>query len=246
MKTVNKLYRQNYTGENVVTNMTFTSGAWELSQENVNNLVTNQQISNKAIIIGNGQSRAGFNLDLIRDHKGGLLASGALQSYGCNALYRDFSPHFLVANGREIISEIAASGYCANHIVYSHADAILNHPGKYYLIPQDPGWNAGAIATYMACFDGHKKVFLMGFDGMDTATSGYNLYQNTPGYTGPSYGYNDAFMEQTMAQVFGIYGDVDFVFVAPTDSFRIPESWKYVPNFRQIDFNQFASEADLG
>ena len=41
-----------------------------------------------AFIIGNGGTRRSFPLDILRGH-------GTI--YGCNALYRDFEPDFLVA-----------------------------------------------------------------------------------------------------------------------------------------------------
>jgi hypothetical protein len=245
MKKIEKLYRSNYVGEDVITNMTYTGGSWEYSREKISNGIINNQISNKAIIIGNGTSRLGMNLNLIKNHRGGLLASGALQSYGCNALYRDFSPNFLVATGDDIVKEIADSGYADDNIVYASAYDILDYPGKFYLIPQDPGWNAGTIATYMACFDGHEKVYLLGFDGIDTPTDGYNVYANTPSYKAPSYGHSEEFWVQSMQQIFNTYPDVDFVRVTPTKHFRMPEPWLYVPNLRQIDFRDFALEVDL-
>jgi hypothetical protein len=245
MQTINKLHRSDYSGESVVTNMTYSGGSWNFEREEVANSVTNNQISNKAIIIGNGQSRQSFNLNNIANHKGGLLASGALQSYGCNALYRDFTPDFLVAVGDEIVKEIAESGYTNDHIVYSHANALLDYPTKFYLTPQDPSWNAGAIATYMACFDGHKTVYLLGFDGVDHDTDGYNCYAGTAGYPAPSSGYSEAFWNKAMMQVFNTYNDVDFVRVVPATGFRIPEEWNYVLNLRQIDFNTFVREVDL-
>jgi hypothetical protein len=246
MQKIEKLYRSTYSGENVITNMTYEGGTWNFERESIANSVVNNQISNKAIVIGNGVSRTGFNLNLIKNHKGGLLASGALQSYGCNALYREFTPNFLVAGGEEsLINEIAESGYADEHIVYANANAIIDHPTKYYLIPQDPSWNTGAVATYLACFDGHKTVYLMGFDGVDTVSASYNLYEGTNGYPAPSYGYSEDFWIQSMMQVFNTYSDVDFVRVMPTEHFRVPEPWLYVPNFRQIDFRAFALEVDL-
>lgn len=245
MQTVQKIYRSSYTGENVVTNMTYSEGTWNFDRETVANSVVNNQVSNKAVIIGNGISRKGFDLSSLTHHKGGLLASGALQSYGCNALYRDFAPNFLVAAGEEMLKEIANSDYSIDHIVYANAGAILDYPGKYYLIPQDPSWNTGAIATYLACFDGHKTVYLMGFDGIDTDSDGYNVYAGTAGYPDPTYGHSEEFWAQAMVQVFNTYSDVDFVRVTPTANFRMPESWKYVLNLRQITFNEFTYEVDL-
>jgi hypothetical protein len=245
MKSIQKLYRSTYTGEEVITNMSYEGGTWNIERETIDNAVFNNQISNKAIIIGNGESRKQMNLNLIKNHKGGLLASGALQSYGCNALYRDFSPNFLVTNGKEITTEIADSGYANDNIVYAHANSMLDYPGKFYLIPQDPSWNAGAIATYLACFDGHKTVYLLGFDGIDTPTSGYNVYHGTNGYPEPSYGYSDEFWVKSMMIIFNTYDDVDFVRVMPTKFWNMPEVWKYVPNLRQIDFREFTLEVDL-
>lgn len=245
MQKIKKLYRGSYSGEHVITNMTYSDGSWSYERETVENNLFNNQISDKAVVIGNGVSRKAFDLNVFTNHRGGLLASGALQSYGCNALYREFSPHFLVANGEEIVTEIANSGYTSEHIVYANANAILDHPNKYYLIPQDPSWNAGAIATYMACFDGHKTVYLMGFDGIDHPDNGYNVYANTPGYPAPSYGYSEEFWVRSMLEVFNTYNDVDFVRVMPTKFFRMPDEWQYVLNLRQITFNEFATEVDL-
>lgn len=245
MQSIQKIYRSSYTGEEVITNMSYEGGTWNFERETVNNAVFNNQISNKAVVIGNGLSRKEFNLKLIENHKGGLLAGGALQSYGCNALYREFSPHFLVANGSEIINEIASSGYTNDKIVYANANALLDNPSKFYLIPQDPSWNAGTIATYLACFDGHKTVYLLGFDGVDTTTDGYNVYAGTNCYTTPTQGYSEAFWVQAMLQVFNTYNDVDFVRVMPTKLWYMPEEWKYVPNLRQIDFREFTLEVDL-
>ena len=245
MKSITKQYRTSYAGETVITNMTYEGGNWNYQRENVPNAVTNNQISNRAVVIGNGESRLGFNLNLLKNHRGGLLGSAAVQTYGCNALYRDFAPQFLVVTGDEIVKEIADSDYCGDHIVYAGSKDILDYPGKFYLTPQDPSWNAGAIAAYLACFDGHRKIYLIGFDGVDTASSGYNIYKGTRGYADPVYGFNENFWVQSMMAVFTTYSDVEFVRVMPTADYRIPEPWKYLANFRQIDYRQFAIEADL-
>lgn len=245
MQKIQKLYRSEYSGESVVTDMVYKDGSWSFSREQVDNSVVNNQISSKAVVIGNGLSRKNFDMSAIARHRGGLLASGALQSYGCNALYRDFSPNFLIANGDAMLAEISASGYTANHIVYANANAILDFPGKFYLIPQDPSWNAGAIATYLACFDGHKQVYLLGFDGVDDVSDGYNIYKGSNAYPEPSYGYSEDFWVQAMMEVFTTYSDVDFVRVMPSVDYRMPEAWKYVVNLRQISFNDFVLEADL-
>ena len=54
-----------------------------------------------AFILGNGQSRLAVNLNK-------LMEVGTV--FGCNGLYRDFTPHCLVATDRPIAEEIQNSG----------------------------------------------------------------------------------------------------------------------------------------
>lgn len=251
MQKISKLYRSNYEGEQIVRELILDHGAWNRSDEFVPNNVINLQISNRALVIGNGISRKslypkGDLLKLIKNHRGGLMASGAFQTYGCNALYREFKPDFLVANGPGMISEIAMSGYCDANIVYSNSEAVLDYPGKFYLTPQNPHYDSGATAAYLACFDGHKKVYLMGFDG----TSGegnnyYNAYAGTSNYPKTSDPSTEAFTEKTMKHVMTAYSDVEFIRVVPTKGYYMPESWKYQINLRQITFRDFVLEVDL-
>jgi len=248
MKQLKKIYRSNYQGEDVVTDIQLKDTKWDITKEFIPNSVFNNQISNKACVIGNGISRKEFNIGAVFNQFGGLLAREKLQTYGCNALYREHTPDFLIVSGddKEIITEVADSGYCDNNVVYASAPHIQYHPGKFYLIPQDPGWNSGSIAAYMACFDAHKTVYLLGFDGQDTDGYNYNMYAGTPGYQNATNAQADpAFFDVTMKQVFDTYTDVDFVRVMPSQYASMPEAWKYSLNLRQISFRQFVLEADL-
>lgn len=57
----------------------------------------------KVFCIGNGESRKNFNLDLLKPHG---------KVYGCNALYREYTPDALVSVDHGIMHEIYQSGYC--------------------------------------------------------------------------------------------------------------------------------------
>ena len=59
-------------------------------------------MSEIVFIIGNGESRNGFDLEKLRPHG---------KIYGCNALYRDFTPDVLTAVDNGIIHEIYNSGF---------------------------------------------------------------------------------------------------------------------------------------
>lgn len=58
---------------------------------------------NKVFLVGNGESRKSFNLDLLKPHG---------KVYGCNALYREYTPDVLVSVDHGIMHEIYQSGYC--------------------------------------------------------------------------------------------------------------------------------------
>ena len=96
----------------------------------------------KAFFIGNGESRKGFDLEQLRPHG---------KIYGCNALYRDFTPDVLVAVDHGICHEIYNSGYCQKNeawfrdwtkvpamhydmMIYSSVDKITRDEIKEYLI----------------------------------------------------------------------------------------------------------------
>ena len=57
-------------------------------------------------LIGNGESRKGFNLDILKPHG---------KIYGCNALYREYKPDVLISVDHGIMHEIYHSGYCYNN-----------------------------------------------------------------------------------------------------------------------------------
>jgi hypothetical protein len=60
-------------------------------------------MSTKVFCIGNGESRKDFNLDQLKPHG---------KIYGCNALYRQYTPDVLVSVDHGIMHEIYQSGYC--------------------------------------------------------------------------------------------------------------------------------------
>lgn len=249
MQKIEKLYRKDYKGETILKELVYSEHTWHRVTEYVPNNIINNQLSNKAVVLGNGPSRTELHPDLFRllkEHKGGLLSAGKVQTYGCNALIRDFTPDFLVANGDDIITEMVNSQYTNRTITYANANAILTYPNKFYLIPQNPSWDAGAIAAYLACFDGHKQVYLMGFDGHSGESNyNYNVYSGTNGYPAARSHNQEAFLTKSMLEVMNTYSDVDFVRVMPLDSWYMPDEWKYQLNLRQINFRDFVLEADL-
>lgn len=246
MQQITKMYRSEYQGEDILLNTTLRNQTWEYEYETVPSRVENNQISNRAVIIGNGYSRKDFELiGTLQNHFGGGRGERQLQTYGCNALYREFSPHFLVATGKEITDEIAQTDYTFSKIVYTNSASLLKYPGKFYLIPQDPHWNAGTIATYLACFDGHKTIYLLGFDNSAGENLNNNMYAGTYGYAAANANYSDLYWIKSMTYIMSLYSDVDFVRVMPNANWSQPTEWRNLQNYRQIDIKSWVIEAGL-
>jgi hypothetical protein len=251
MQNLKKIYRSDYAGEHIIYELDYKSGEWETTTEYVPNSVFSTHTTNQAVAIANGESRLGFDLSLIAKHKGGLFATNKLQSYGCNAVYRDFTPDFLIAIGPDtgvddIVDEIAESGYTTDKIVYTNAHGLLKHPGKFYLVPQNLYYDSGSLAMYLACFDGHKKVYMLGYDNYQGSEPTNNVYKNTSGYPKSTDEQNGRFWELSALRVMETYADVEFVRVMPTTNWWTPVSWQRLVNFRQISYNDFVLEADIG
>lgn len=231
MQILKQIYRSNYAGESIVTSLVLSNQEWTPETEFVPNSVFNSHTTKQAIAIANGPSRNQFDLSFIANHKGGVLSADKLQSYGCNDLYTEFTPDFLVATNNDVIKTLSTSSYVRDHIVYTNAQSLLEYPGKFYLTPQSPAYDAGALAAYMACFDGHRKVFLLGYDGYTNA--------DTPET-------NDGFWTKTLRSVVRTYSEVEFIRVMPLATYECATSLLSLPNFRQISFRDFVLEADIG
>lgn len=227
MQKLKQIYRSNYAGESIVTNLVLENNEWAPETDYIPNSVFSTHSTNQAVAVSNGSTLDNFELQHIVNHRGGLFAENKLQSYGCNQVHEEFTPDFLVVTDPENVKTIAESGFTDDNIVYANAQYLLEYPGKFYLTPQNPAYDAGALAAYLACFDGHTKVFLLGYDE----------YSNSEA---------DAFMVKTLLSVVTTYSSVDFVRVMPTREYEVADALLRTPNFRQINFRDFVIEADIG
>ena len=125
-----------------------------------------------AFVLGNGTSRQ--NLDLAQ-----LASLGAV--YGCNALYREFTPSVLVSADTPISRVIQESGYSQKHVHYTRKplpdSGARRIPQPYY------GFSSGPIAAAIAAQDRYRTVYLIGFDMGPTQTGHFNnIYADTEFY----------------------------------------------------------------
>jgi hypothetical protein len=245
MLLLNKLYRKDYAGEDIIAERKYENGKWSAVTEHVPNNIINNQISDRAVIFGNGIHRDAIDINHILTHKSGLLGADTMQSYACNAFYRDYTPDFLVITDRRIAKEVVDSGFNENNISYTRVDISLEFPKKFYLVPHDPYADAGTTAIYLAAFDGHKKIYMIGFDGQDEQGTNNNIYAGTNGYDPINFAVDEKKWNENQKTVFNVYNDIDFVLVTLHGRERIPEDWNYCSNLRQISHRDFVLEADL-
>lgn len=243
---------ENYEGQFFITSIKYEKGKRQETREWIPRTVFNDTHMGYAICIGNGESRKKFNIDLLKNHRGGLLGSMACQTYGCNALYRNFRPDFLIANGKEICEEVATSKeyydkpYATEGIVYSSAERCLEHPGKFHLVPHNVRMNAGALAVYLAAFDNHKNIYMIGYEGQKGG-EGYNanMYAGTPGYMPHEHQISSEKWERNMCQIFSAYPNISFTIV-DNHLTGYPGDYNWYKNVRKITYPNFISELDLG
>jgi hypothetical protein len=131
-----------------------------------------------AYCIGNGPSRKGF--DLTR-----LTATG--QTYGCNALYRDFVPDFIFSIDSPITLTMVNDKVYEKCIHYSTSLEVNRYPkggpSHLHLIPNNPHWICGNQAIWTAGVHGHKNIYLLGFDFREYGKGQLNnIYQGTENY----------------------------------------------------------------
>ena len=127
-------------------------------------------MENLAFVLGNGKSR--LVLDL---HK--LKEVGKV--YGCNALYREFSPDVLISTDPGISEEIQNSGYPLLNLHYTRKPI----PGKgSRKIEYNYGFSSGPIALTYASLSTANTIYFAGFDltGIDGKFN--NVYENTNHY----------------------------------------------------------------
>lgn len=234
-------YRNNYPGEFVVYDTLLDDGQYQETREWIPNTIVNNAHNRVAVVIGNGVSRLRNSLVHLARHKY-QKPELRMQTYGCNALIRDFAPDFLVNTRECLVPEIAQ--YCGNSStsVITTAKIIMENPRQFHMIPGNLNWNAGAVATFLACFDGHQRVYLLGMDNQ-TPGKNNNVYAGTSCYDLADAEVSSEKWERNMYDIFRAYQDVDFVRIKPGGT--TPRSWQSCLNFRQISYREFVLEADL-
>lgn len=167
-----------------------------------------------AFVLGNGLSRQGLDLTLIRSY-------GSI--YGCNAIYREFVPDVLVSTDTPISQRIQSEGYSKNNTMYTRKPI----PGfGAHRIPQEYfGFSSGPAAVGIAALNRHKKIYLIGFDMGPTKLGTFNnVYADSEFYkkssAPPTYSGN---WVRQLLTIMKQHNDIQFTRLVGETTAEIPE-----------------------
>ena len=175
MNTILEIKWKPYDGEIVNTNLVIRKGKKIFETAFFEDRVKAVPRGN-AYCIGNGPSRKDFDLNRLKE-------TG--QTYGCNALYRDFMPDFIFSVDTMMTQQMVTDGVGTKTIHYTPALEVnrKQSKGMLHLIPNNPHWISGNAAFWTAGVHGHKNIYLLGFDFREYGKGKLNnIYQNTDCY----------------------------------------------------------------
>lgn len=223
--TITNRYREDYTGEFVVTKLIWAGGKKEQTREWIPNPIENHHISGRAAIIGSAIDQDQFNFKRLERHKGGLLGKKRLQTYGSGDLWKTMTFDFYTTTSDSRLQEISAAGYSDQNIVYTTAKNVAKYPGKFYLVPHIGHIDELSLSVYLAAFDGHKEVYLLGYNN-DT-----NDIANTITWI------------ENVNAIFSAYKTTQFILVGTETN--MPEMWRNNRNVSCYDYREFVTYCDV-
>ena len=127
-----------------------------------------------AFVLGNGLSRKPIPLEPLQQFG---------KVYACNAVYRTYTPNYLVAVDAKMINEICTAGAQLKMPVWTNPNrAYKKYKGLNFFEPS-MGWSSGPTALWLASKHMHQLIFLLGFDFTGTTEGKLNnIFGDTPNY----------------------------------------------------------------
>lgn len=182
-------------------------------------------MAQRAFVLGNGKSRLQVNLHELKDYG---------KIYGCNALYRDFTPDVLVATDRPMATEIENSGYTEHNEFWTRIPTPNKFANK---IDINYGYSSGPIAISLAARNTHTPIYLLGFDLIGDSGKINNVYAGTKNYRPTND--KETYWGNWLNQIFAIMKDqfpkTKFIRCVDQTGIKPPE-WKQLANYSEITY----------
>ena len=193
----------------------------------------NPNNSKTSFVIGNGLSRSSINLHPLKLHG---------KIYGCNALYREYDPDYLVAVDVKMILEINKNKYQhKNPQVWTNPNKAYNTMSNFNFFQPSKGWSSGPTALWLASQHDPLQVFILGFDfkGKDGGDHFNNIYADTNNYKKSIDGatYHGNWLKQTV-DVIQHNKKINYIRVIAKDNF-CPEELNNCSNYRTMLVDDF-------
>jgi hypothetical protein len=217
-------YRSDYDGEFIITQSVWSGGKKRQTREWVANPIENQHISGRAVCIGSDHDLSHFDYTRLQRHRGGLLGSKKLQTYGTGQISTEMKLDFTIETQDDVLQNLIDNNIHIENIVYTTPKRCIQHPGMFYFVPYNPVLIREALLIYLAAFDGHQEVFLLGYTNQATVGSTAFEYQ--------------------VAAVIKNYASTKFYVVAEHQH-HIPTAWLEHANVQAFDYRQFVSYCDV-
>ena len=247
-----KIFRTDYQGQNIKKiEDDITFDYFIEPRENV----FKRPNTDSAIILGNGPTknhRQVQQLLLINSNK---VSESYKLVYACNRAVTDQMIYdYYILKHKVFLGEVREKKSNLLPQVYLPYDIFLDYKDECNLLPLyvtklDPCnvlpnisyFDSGTSAAYLSCFDGHKKVFLLGFDG-DIGFGWQTIYDGEFPYNN-----NKADMskwEDSLLTVMSTYTETTF-YRLQLDGQSPPNSWLDLPNFQNLSFREFVLAGDF-
>ena len=184
----------------------------------------------KAFIIGNGESRSKFNLAKLFKH--GLV-------YGCNAIYRDYRPDFLITVDPIIAKEIGKTEYINLWKVYTPYSDIASTHKNFVSFKTKTRQCAGVTASLLAINHGCTEIYLLGHDLGSPNGLINNVYKNSSCYK-QAWQDDDSFdvYVSDYYDLFATQTKIDFIRVMGKQSYPVKQFRNYT-NYKETKLETF-------
>lgn len=239
---IQEIYRKDYDGEYVVLNTKIQNGKRVTDKEWIDNPIENQHISGRAAIIASGESRLAYDVTRLQNHRGGLLGRKKLQTYGTGKLHEEMQLDFFITFDETKLQECIDSKYTERSTVYTSAKNCLLNPGEFFLIPQSMRGRTATVAAWLACFDGHKEIFLLGFDGQHCKDYNNNVYVSKDD-PNKNRTIEDHKVRNQLSELMKAYPGVTFYHVS--NDAPVYEEWRASPNLQLMSYQEWVSYCDV-
>jgi hypothetical protein len=193
-------------------------------------------LTKTAFVLGNGISRKSIDHTQLKD-KGTI--------YGCNALYREFSPDYLIAVDTKMVIEINREKYQHSHEVWTNPNRSYHQLTGFNFFNPSKGWSSGPTALWLASTHDTQTIYIIGFDyeGVDEKLN--NIYADTENYkkSDDRATYHGNWLKQTCITC-NKYPEKRYIRVLGENAF-IPKEFLKINNLEHVSTEEFKKSVNV-